>query len=683
MDVSYGHLTVKSSNITNCSTAAYVPFGITSKAAGNLTLHSCRISNCSNGVKYSMGNVWNINSVDIKYNIFSNITNNALSVNFPSNDYNNRYIGHVDIGFNTFYNTCHIYLKTWNNANLSFHDNTIEYGNCEGLGKCYLEAYAKGNKETKGRMFNISTNIFKDLVSDCIVDLVSSDSAGFFEGVFYFNQFLTTETTVGTITLDSKCFNFSHNIFDNPMSPYDIYVKKKAPTSVNASNNWWGNANTDQAYERIFDFHRDNSLLLVNITSILTDRNIDCSGVDNCSSNGECVSPNKCRCFSGYAGKLCSGYDCSGVHNCYRNGRCVGPNLCDCNPGWSGQRCIDALCSNVNNCSDHGFCIRPDSCTCASAFTGENCSLCIPLHWGNNCDPCPNCRNGECNINTGTCDCFGAQWTGSFCDICSETFYGPDCLPLLTVLNIIPNQGLDRGGNDVHVWGHNFPQSDTYKCKFDTDVVNGEWVASIHVVCSAPKHAEGIVSLDISPDGIEFSNNKVKYLYFATCPPSSCGRDVSPPRGQCLFGSCSCNLPWTGENCTIELLAPEIIAPPPQTINESAMYDFQLQLARGSLPVTWSLMDHPRNMIIDERTGRLLWSNVIGRLLAYTVIVEATNVVGKHSIEWTINVPVSYFVNLVSLDPDGILPRPMQIDIFGAVEFSDLIAPRPVPIKLM
>lgn len=112
----------------------------------------------------------------------------------------------------------------------------------------------------------------------------------------------------------------------------------------------------------------------------------------------------------------------------------------------------------------------------------------------------------------------------------------------------------------------------------------------------------------------------------------------------------------------------------------SMIYNLYFQ---GSLPVTWSLMDHPGNMIIDERTGRLFWSNVIGRLLAYTVIVEATNVVGKHSIEWTINVPVSYSVNLVSLVPDGILPRPMQIEIFGAVKFSDLIAPRPVPIKLM
>ncbi|XP_052073342.1 uncharacterized protein LOC127711354 isoform X2 [Mytilus californianus] len=88
-------------------------------------------------------------------------------------------------------------------------------------------------------------------------------------------------------------------------------------------------------------------------------------------------------------------------------------------------------------------------------------------------------------------------------------------------------------------------------------------------------------------------------------------------------------------------------------------------------------------MMIDERTGRLFWSNVIGRLLAYSVIVEATNVVGKHSTEWTINVPVSYSVNLISLYPTGILPRPKQIDFLGEVAFSDFIAPRLVPIKLI
>ena len=70
-------------------------------------------------------------------------------------------------------------------------------------------------------------------------------------------------------------------------------------SSVNASNNWWGNADINLAYGRVYDFHRDSSLLMVNITPVLTERRIDCSDVNNCSSNGECVSPNRCRCFSG------------------------------------------------------------------------------------------------------------------------------------------------------------------------------------------------------------------------------------------------------------------------------------------------------------------------------------------------------------------------------------------------
>jgi hypothetical protein len=70
---------------------------------------------------------------------------------------------------------------------------------------------------------------------------------------------------------------------------------------VNASNNWWGGADENLAYRRVYDFHChwDSSLLMVNITPVLTERRIDCSDVNNCSSNGECVGPNKCRCFSG------------------------------------------------------------------------------------------------------------------------------------------------------------------------------------------------------------------------------------------------------------------------------------------------------------------------------------------------------------------------------------------------
>ena len=81
----------------------------------------------------------------------------------------------------------------------------------------------------------------------------------------------------------------------------------------------------------------------------------------------------------------------------------------------------------------------------------------------------------------------------------------------MTVLDIIPNQGVDKGGNDVHVRGHNFPSStsNTYKCMFGTDIVDGIWVARSHVICPAPKHSEGRVTLEISVDGIEYTNNKV------------------------------------------------------------------------------------------------------------------------------------------------------------------------------
>ena len=81
----------------------------------------------------------------------------------------------------------------------------------------------------------------------------------------------------------------------------------------------------------------------------------------------------------------------------------------------------------------------------------------------------------------------------------------------MKVLDVVPKMGSDKGGNPVHVWGHNFPNTSTgnYFCKFGTTQTNGTWLAWNHVECRAPKRAEGIVALEISPDGIEFTNDKV------------------------------------------------------------------------------------------------------------------------------------------------------------------------------
>ena len=115
----------------------------------------------------------------------------------------------------------------------------------------------------------------------------------------------------------------------------------------------------------------------------------------------------------------------------------------------------------------------------------------------------------------GQCDCESTQWSGTLCESCSDSFYGPSCLPLMMALTIMPDQGLDTGGNKVHVWGHNFPESSnhTYICKFGSTEVHGVWVALNHVVCIAPKHPEGSVIVELSADGLKYTNNQVPLMY--------------------------------------------------------------------------------------------------------------------------------------------------------------------------
>ena len=104
----------------------------------------------------------------------------------------------------------------------------------------------------------------------------------------------TRRVTVKGDKLSGKYFSYLN---DTLLFHFPIFSPGDA--SVNASNNWWGAADINVAYGRVYDFHQDSSLLMVNITPVLTERRIDCSDVNNCSSNGECVSPNRCRCFSG------------------------------------------------------------------------------------------------------------------------------------------------------------------------------------------------------------------------------------------------------------------------------------------------------------------------------------------------------------------------------------------------
>lgn len=80
------------------------------------------------------------------------------------------------------------------------------------------------------------------------------------------------------------------------------------------------------------------------------------------------------------------------------------------------------------------------------------------------------------------------------------------------MLNVLPNEGSDKGGNLVHVRGHNFPQTinSSYVCRFGSVISNGTWLSNVHVICTAPQQQEGIVNLEISSDGKNFTNDKVR-----------------------------------------------------------------------------------------------------------------------------------------------------------------------------
>ncbi|XP_046548306.1 uncharacterized protein LOC124258284 [Haliotis rubra] len=478
---------------------------------------------------------------------------------------------------NIFRSTGQISVLSGHQVSIYIEDNLFK--NSFGGDKCFLDVEVDDTRDgDKVQNISLSTNSFQNITGRCVV-YVKSTNYGF-NGMLTYNQIFSSPTDEGTVLLDSKNVSLYYNTFDNPRADYELKILLAGEEQINAEHNWWGSADPAIAGQRILHKDLDQRLLKVDYLPILTDQNFDCSEVQNCSDNGKCVRPNGCRCEEGGAGANCSDFDCFGVDNCNGNGLCKGPNQCNCSLGSS---CAIATCHEVNDCggNERGYCALPERCTCFPQFCGANCSKCAPLRWGDSCLPCPQCNHGSCNLTNGNCDCVADNWSGDLCDTCSETFYGPNCLPYTNVLNIIPSSGPDTGGTDVHIWGHNFPETDNdiFYCRFDSTVVNGTRMSKEHVMCRNPQHQVGSITVEISPDGLQFTRNQTSFTYYEGCPPGACGKTESPPHGHCFYGGCICTLPWSGQDCNVELNAPVISAfKSMQVAAEGDQYHLQLTL---------------------------------------------------------------------------------------------------------
>ncbi len=128
-------------------------------------------------------------------------------------------------------------------------------------------------------------------------------------------------------------------------------------------------------------------------------------------------------------------------------------------------------------------------------------------------------------------------------------------LPVPIPLNYFPHGGTDRGGQYVTVTGRGFLRNPSLSCSFDGLVVpgwlreedsNDTYISSSgtieqqqsmevqSIVCEAPRHSPGVVSLEISNDGHIFTSSGMSYTYYVMPVINEVFPPIGSPKGMTL-----------------------------------------------------------------------------------------------------------------------------------------------------
>ena len=227
-----------------------------------------------------------------------------------------------------------------------------------------------------------------------------------------------------------------------------------------------------------------------------------CNAVDpsvdwDCSERGECViesvgilAPHVrnwgCKCESGYSGFECGLFSCP--NDCHYNGECVGPNQCKCFPGFAGGNCeIDCGCDGHGICSpDNSKCLCKEpgyvtnstgqcevSCSCpaigasnANTVKTGNTHCNGPL----DCKSCgAGCNNGDCFA--GSCVCW-AGYSGSDCSqVCVN---GHDSGSAETPI-VGFHLELQKWWSEMYLWGDLMKTADGWGSQHTGGDVGNSW----------------------------------------------------------------------------------------------------------------------------------------------------------------------------------------------------------------
>ena len=120
--------------------------------------------------------------------------------------------------------------------------------------------------------------------------------------------------------------------------------------------------------------------------------------------------------------------------------------------------------------------------------------------------------------------------------------------PRPVVAEIQPASGATFGGTKVHVAGNGFLQSEFLHCVFDgLRVAITEFISDSEVVCIAPAHAAGPVTVEITNNNVDFSSSGNTYVY--ADPPVVSG--ISPKNGWVSGGTVVTVSGWNLGNVTL------------------------------------------------------------------------------------------------------------------------------------
>lgn len=233
-NASLGLLEIRACNISNTRQEAVNISYLDLNFSGNITVESCNIVSCGKGLVLKSKNRYSDNYIKVSRNVFNSIKSDVLNISYQENRQNNVSIKnkYVSIYLNEIHDSCGIFLETWNNANLTFKDNVLSNSSCFNVNQCYITGFANGNEDASERLFEVSANVIQNISGFCIVRLKTSSSEKSLDGMFIYNQILFSRAVSGVVSLEATRFKVTNNIFDNPVSPVEVYTDIKGEIFV-------------------------------------------------------------------------------------------------------------------------------------------------------------------------------------------------------------------------------------------------------------------------------------------------------------------------------------------------------------------------------------------------------------------------------------------------------------------